>query len=246
MYGKFDRTYPDSRYDPDHKSYSRYLENNSVRDTRQGVVVDPPCYPRKRNTHTGFCKAPCENGYAVNPRTGACVTKDYLRSLNYNDYDTDDDDLMLGAILSTPTGFSSNLHAESVITVKDTAVMRGIMQGAGGFSFSGTYDGPKRKKICDEGTTDRDAWGECGIKVMQEAGLDWTKLRHVPCGRQQFVWPTFLFCALSLDNAIEASKHSKIRVLFLTVKIIRRVVIPQTSRWTDERTENIENIKRET
>lgn len=81
---------------------------NSTRDARQGLVYDAACYPRKRNLLTGRCKTPCDYGYAINPATDRCVTKEYLRRLNPDDYDTDDDDDMVSRILFTPTDIGSH------------------------------------------------------------------------------------------------------------------------------------------
>lgn len=82
-------------------------DKNLERDLKQGLVDDPECFPRKRNIHTGYCKTPCQDGYAMNPRTGGCVTLEFLKCLDPEDYDTDDDDEMAAKILFTPTDISS-------------------------------------------------------------------------------------------------------------------------------------------
>lgn len=152
------------------------------KDYRDGLVPDPACFPRKRNIYTGYCKTPCGTGRAINPATGNCVTLRYLRMLNPNDYDTDDDDPMVAPILFTPTsittsgqydnevsklsGFETNL-----LTENDVTVMRGVYQVAKGI-VSGVYSPDKRKSNCKEADFNKDkadTFTPCGLTDVRVA-----------------------------------------------------------------------------
>lgn len=72
-------------------------------------------YPQKRNWKTGRCKTPCARHQAVNPATGRCVSKSYLRSLHWYDYDEEEG-------LEDLYGYGYNLLGEELDDLADGLV----------------------------------------------------------------------------------------------------------------------------
>ena len=116
-------------------------DSKTKSDLRDGLVEDLDCYPRKRNLLTGRCKSPCESHMAINPSTGQCVTKRYLRTLDFSLYDEDEECTMAANIMFVPSVDQSikaagenqalkNLIKTSVLTVADLRTMRGIYLGS--------------------------------------------------------------------------------------------------------------------
>ena len=173
-------------YDSDDEfSYFGYKPYSD--DLDDGLVSDSSCKPPKKlNIFTGKCKTPCGPHRMRSPRTGQCVTKRFLRSLDYNMYDTDDDDYLLSETLFYPRMSYIDMIArsngkkkltelvqESGLTVNDITVMLQVKIGAemGRLNLYGVYD-RKSRMLCDESTIhnfvkDLTSGSKCGLSMLK-------------------------------------------------------------------------------
>lgn len=167
-------------YDSDEDEFEEYD------DLADGLVPDSSCKaPTKLNIFTGKCRTPCGPHRMINPSTGQCVTKAYLRSLDYELYDSDEDDYLLSERLFYPRMsrigliarlFGKNYLAELVrltaLTNNDMTVMESIKKGIVDTldkpALVGVYDGLLRKK-CETFTLSKlinTKLGECGVSSV--------------------------------------------------------------------------------
>lgn len=210
-------------------------------DLRDGLVEDISCYPRKRNLLTGMCKTPCESHMAINPATGQCVTKAYLRTLDFDLYEKDEEDTMAANILFRPTIDQSieaakddeklrELIKSSAITVADARVVRGIYQGSGEKKLIGIYDHTKRRG-CETSflksmvTSDV---GKCGItspQVYSSVNLQ----NAVKNSSSNFVWITGASMVSVLQDISNAgiTVDSDLRLLIVNNAGILRLLVPK-------------------
>ncbi len=228
-------------------------DKNSERDMEQGLVPHVECYPRKLNIHTGYCKTPCKDGYAMNPATGGCVTLKYLKCLNAEDYDTDDDDDMIKDVIFTPTGLVTKsemvllpsfkdfigtiptisdiktLFDTSSLTISDTAVMRGIFETSiksQTMLLSGTYDRNDRKETCVSGKSS--SHSDCGIKNISTE-VSRSIVSATLSDSSLFTWSVHHGTGFDMNLvkiAVEMSKTGHVRLLVLTSEGLWRVLIP--------------------
>ena len=133
-------------------------------DLNDKLVYDPGCKPPQMlNLRTGRCKTPCGPHQVVNKYTGKCVSRKHMRSVDYNMYDTDDDDYMLSETLFFPRmsyidrlasiyGKTDlrDLNNETALTLNDMRVMEQLKIGNDEIteqkSLCGVYDCMNRLK----------------------------------------------------------------------------------------------------
>ena len=242
-----------------------FLENDSLEnhagekksDLRDGLVEDSSCYPRKRNLLTGKCKTPCESYMAINPATGQCVTKRYLRTLDFTLYDVDEDDTMAANILFTPSVDQSvksttskdlkKLITTSAITIADARTLRGVFLGsqAKEESLVGIYNHSKRSGC------DTSAWksvltsnlGKCGIVSPQKFSND-TLLTTIQDSGNNFTWVTG-GSAIDVLGYLSAKVNSlpyDLRLLIINETGILRLLVPKNVNVYYTR-ETLENLK---
>ena len=142
------------------RGYFGYSRGDNIKDLRDMLVDDPDCWPRKRNLATGRCKTPCEPGYAINPRTGGCVTIEYLISIDlYDPYlIEDEEDTMAANLKWFPSDVQTlathdnadmkRLIGNSTLGVADLKTLRGINQSGPGVQLFGIYS-PAHRTACD-------------------------------------------------------------------------------------------------
>ena len=226
-------------------------------DLRDGLVEDSSCYPRKRNLLTGKCKTPCESYMAINPATGQCVTKRYLRTLDFTLYDVDEDDTMAANILFTPSVDQSvksttskdlkKLITTSAITIADARTLRGVFLGsqAKEESLVGIYNHSKRSGC------DTSAWksvltsnlGKCGIVSPQKFSND-TLLTTIQDSGNNFTWVTG-GSAIDVLGYLSAKVNSlpyDLRLLIINETGILRLLVPKNVNVYYTR-ETLENLK---
>jgi len=214
-------------------------ENKS--DLRDGLVEDPECYPRKRNLLTGMCKTPCEAYSAINPATGRCVTKAYLRTLDFNFYDEDEECAMAANILFSPSIDQSidatssedlkRLIKTSAVTVADARVLRGIYLGSQDKPLVGIYDHKKRIR-CEKGYLENvftSKIGQCGIISPEEFSVDNLVNKINNDVGKGFIWVTgksSLEVIQELDRKVN-TLSSDLRLLIINDTGILRLLVPK-------------------
>lgn len=163
------------------RSYgSRYYGRSRYEDV---LVDDDNCFPRQLNLSTGRCKTPCEPWEAINPETGRCVTKEYLYSLDWDLYDSDEEDDMAENIKWSPStyqtrerhngnGVLAKLIDASHLNVADLRSLRGLHQVSQNnlngppVRVVGHYS-PSQRKWCDKSSIMRVLHSDaekCGFK----------------------------------------------------------------------------------
>lgn len=182
-------------------SYLGY-ESKALSNYRDGLVDDASCYPRKRNLLTGRCKKACEAHQAINPRTGQCVTKSYLMSLDYNLYDVNEEDMMAANLLFSPTIDQSadtnvsdlrKLVMSSALNVADVRTVRGIYLATAETKKVVGHYSPKKRVSCDNSAISASlssGTAQCGIlnvSPVQSLGIIYEKVEYA---RGDFSWIT--------------------------------------------------------
>ena len=162
-----------------------YSRGDNIKDLRDMLVDDPDCWPRKRNLLTGRCKTPCEPGYAINPRTGGCVTIEYLMSIDlYDPYLIEDEEDSMAANLKWfPTIVQSEarhnnadmktLLRGSELGVGDLRTLRGIELAGTGPQLVGNYSKGVRQR-CEQSVLRAiisSAQANCGLRNVEQVGV---------------------------------------------------------------------------
>ena len=169
----------------DYKEPRGYSRGDNAKDLRDMLVDDPDCYPRKRNLMTGRCKTPCEPGYAINPRTGGCVTIEYLISIDlYDPYLIEDEEDSMAANLkwfpsivqseaSHDNADMKTLLRSSELGVGDLRTLRGIELAGTGPQLVGNYSRGNRVK-CEQNVLRAiitSAQANCGLRNVEQVGV---------------------------------------------------------------------------
>lgn len=165
--------------------YSGYSRGDNAKDLRDMLVDDPDCYPRKRNLRTGYCKTPCDPGYAINPRTGGCVTIEFLISRDLYDplYIEDEEDPMAANLKWFPSIVQSEashdnadmktLLRSSELGVADLRTFRGIELAGTGPQIVGNYSRGNRVN-CEQNVLRAiisSAQANCGFRNVEQVGV---------------------------------------------------------------------------
>ena len=233
-----------------HEKHEKYVEEDTEEkrksDLRDGLVDDIDCYPRKLNILTGKCKAPCESHKAINPATGQCVTKRYLRTLDFNLYDEDEEDMMAANIMFVPSVDQSikaagnnvnliKLIRGSVLTVADIRTMRGIYLGSKEMNngpLFGIYS-PKKRFGCENNYLKNvltPASQKCGI--ISPGKYDSNEVKDmIEMAGDNFTWVTGLSVIEVLKDVSTTLKNlpKDLRLLIVNDTGILRLVVPKLS-----------------
>lgn len=227
---------------------SRYGDNRS--DLRDLLVADDHCYPRKLNLLTGRCKTPCEPWEAINPATGRCVTKEYLESLDWDLYDSDEEDDMAENIKWSPStyqtrerhssnGVLTSLIDASHLNVADLRTLRGLQQVSQNnlngppVIVVGHYS-PSQRKWCDKSSimsvlhSDAEKCGFKNAEVIDDAPSDKLENMMKSSGKN------FTFVSgLSLNHevlaeAVATATGKSIKFALIDARGVWRILVAKT------------------